>query len=251
MRPKAKTNATGTTSIDHACNMFDQRLGFSKGWAELALKKPPPFVPISLIASWLATGPSEMSCFAPSSVVASTDALQRLRDAERDEDQRDDDGERQVEIERRARQIDPEIADGLGSAARDAPDDRDHDRRRDRRIEEVVRGEAEHLRQMAHRRLAAIGLPVGVGDEADGRVEREIRRDGVEPLRVQGKHVLQPHQGVEEDEAAAGEGQHAKRIGDPSLLDRGVHPREPIKPALDRTPGRATGRCACPRTGRR
>ena len=54
--------------------MFDKRLGFSKGWPELALKKPPPFVPISLIASWLATGPSEMTCFAPSNVVASTDA---------------------------------------------------------------------------------------------------------------------------------------------------------------------------------
>ena len=31
--------------------------GFSNGWAELALKKPPPLVPSSLIASWLATGP--------------------------------------------------------------------------------------------------------------------------------------------------------------------------------------------------
>jgi potassium-transporting ATPase potassium-binding subunit len=41
----------------------------------LALKKPPPLSPMSLIASWLATGPIEMTCFAPSRVVASTDAL--------------------------------------------------------------------------------------------------------------------------------------------------------------------------------
>ena len=95
MQPQMrKPTRRDTTSIDHACNMYDNRLGFSKGWPELALKKPPPFVPISLIASWLATGPSEMTCFAPSSVVASTDAQQRLRDAQRDEDQRDDDGER-------------------------------------------------------------------------------------------------------------------------------------------------------------
>ena len=32
-------------------------LGFSNGWAELALRKPPPLVPSSLMASWLATGP--------------------------------------------------------------------------------------------------------------------------------------------------------------------------------------------------
>ena len=93
---------------------------------------------------------------------------------------------------------------------------------------------------MAHRRLAAIGLPVGVGpvgvgDEADGRVERETGRDGVEPPRVQGKQVLQPHHGVEQSEAASGEAQHAERIGDPSLLHRRVHPREPIESALDGT----------------
>ncbi len=31
-------------------------LGFSNGWAELALKMPPPLVPSCLIASWLAAG---------------------------------------------------------------------------------------------------------------------------------------------------------------------------------------------------
>ena len=55
--------------------MFDQTLGFSNGCAELALKKPPPLSPISLMASWPATGPRAMICFAPSSVVASTEAL--------------------------------------------------------------------------------------------------------------------------------------------------------------------------------
>ena len=44
-------------------------VGFSKGWAELALKKPPPLLPISLIHSWDATGPSEMVWTAPWSVV--------------------------------------------------------------------------------------------------------------------------------------------------------------------------------------
>ena len=40
--------------------MLESGVGFSKGWAELALKKPPPLVPNSLIASWEATGPMGM-----------------------------------------------------------------------------------------------------------------------------------------------------------------------------------------------
>ena len=36
---------------------FVSGVGFSNGWALLALKKPPPLVPSSLIASCEATGP--------------------------------------------------------------------------------------------------------------------------------------------------------------------------------------------------
>jgi K+-transporting ATPase ATPase A chain len=41
---------------------FTSAVGFSNGWAELALKKPPPLVPSSLIASCEATGPIPISC---------------------------------------------------------------------------------------------------------------------------------------------------------------------------------------------
>ncbi len=44
-------------------------VGFSKGCAELALKKPPPLLPSSLIASWLATGPPVSTCGCPARVV--------------------------------------------------------------------------------------------------------------------------------------------------------------------------------------
>ena len=47
-------------------------VGLSNGCALLALKKPPPLVPSSLITSCEATGPIAMVCLAPSSVVAST-----------------------------------------------------------------------------------------------------------------------------------------------------------------------------------
>src|SRR4051794_40459778 len=44
--------------------------GFSNGCAAFALKKPPPFVPSILMATWLATGPNAIVCSPPSTVVA-------------------------------------------------------------------------------------------------------------------------------------------------------------------------------------
>ena len=40
------------------CSRLVKPFGFANGWAELALRVPPPFVPISLMASWLANGPA-------------------------------------------------------------------------------------------------------------------------------------------------------------------------------------------------
>ena len=45
-------------------------LGFSNTWAELAFRVPPPLVPSSLIASWLAKGPPGIDWVACSRVVA-------------------------------------------------------------------------------------------------------------------------------------------------------------------------------------
>jgi hypothetical protein len=37
---------------------LDSGVGFSKGWAALALKKPPPLMPSILMATWEAMGPA-------------------------------------------------------------------------------------------------------------------------------------------------------------------------------------------------
>jgi len=43
--------AEGIRKIVSICQKLVHGVGFSNGCAELALKKPPPFVPICLIAS--------------------------------------------------------------------------------------------------------------------------------------------------------------------------------------------------------
>ena len=69
-------------------------VGFSNGWAELALKNPPPLVPRSLMASCEATGPPTTDCVPPVRVVLLGAGGVLHRPAEH-QDQRADDGQRQ------------------------------------------------------------------------------------------------------------------------------------------------------------
>ena len=58
MRPKVAVSAAGMSRMSSSSTKFESPVGFSNGIAELALKKPPPFVPSSLMTSCEATGPS-------------------------------------------------------------------------------------------------------------------------------------------------------------------------------------------------
>ena len=64
----------------------------------------------------------------------------------------------------------------IGQAARD----RQHDADADTDGDEVVPGKPRHLRQIAHRRFAAVGLPVRIGGEARRSAEGEIGGDRTE-----------------------------------------------------------------------
>ena len=70
IEPKAKGSDADISSIASTCKKSVSGVGFSKGWAELALKKPPPLVPRNLMASCEAVGPRAMVCSPPSRVCA-------------------------------------------------------------------------------------------------------------------------------------------------------------------------------------
>ncbi len=149
-------------------------------------------------------------------------------------EQRDHHRERQQDVERAAGQIDPEIADRLGLAPHKAADQRQCQSDAGRRRDEIVHRQPSHLHQIAHRGFRHVGLPVGVGDEADRGVEGEALLDPGLALRIERQIPLQPLQRVERHEADDAEQQHRHCIGQPVLLLVLVDAAAPIDRALDR-----------------
>ncbi len=60
MVPSVTVRPAGMRKMESICRKFERGVGFSKGCALLALKKPPPLVPSILMASCEATGPCAM-----------------------------------------------------------------------------------------------------------------------------------------------------------------------------------------------
>ncbi len=227
---------------------FDSVVAFSKGCDEFTLKNPPPFVPSCLIAICEAAGPIGSSWSPPpSSHVGGDVRAEVLDDALRDLDEREHDGERQQDVQRRAGHVDPEVAQaGDGSRAK-AADERDQDGHARCGRHEVLDGERQHLGEIAHRRFAAIRLPVRIRREAGCGVEREIRRHAGEFLRVQGQPALQALDGIDRQQAEQVEEQDRNRVSLPALVDVGLWAEEPVEPAARAGRRPATGWWAGPR----
>ena len=115
--PYVTTRAIGMTTIAHVSTKFVNGLGFSNGWAELVLKNPPPFVPSCLMATWLATGPPGIACVdtsaatAGSSGVAAVEPVRFCTTPPASSSDGDDERQRQQDAQRRAHEVDPEVAD--------------------------------------------------------------------------------------------------------------------------------------------
>ena len=71
-------------------------------------------------------------------------------------------------------------------------------------------------------------------DEADGRVEGEVRRNGRLVGRIERQHGLEAHQGVKDQEAGDVEEQHGHRVGQPMLLALLVDAADPVQRRLNR-----------------
>ena len=159
---------------------------------------------------------------------------ERLRHALPHQEQRVRHADRQQHIERAAGDIDPEIADGLGGRARKAADERDRQHDAGRCRQEILVRQAEHLHEIGHRAFAAVVLPVGVGDEADRRIERQVGRDRRLLRRIERQHGLQAHQRIKNEKAADMEQQHGDRVGQPMLLALLVDAASAVQRGLDR-----------------
>ena len=172
------------------CTKFESGELFSKGWAALAPKKPPPLVPEHLDRDLGGRGSHGEHLSAGGVEVGG----QVLDDALGDEEEGEDEGHGQEDVEGAAHQVHPGIPEVHGAAACDAPDQRHQHRHARGGREEVLHRQTQHLGEVAQGDFAAVGLPVGVGDEAYGRVEGEACRHIALMLGIEGQGGLGLHQ---------------------------------------------------------
>ncbi len=99
---------------------------------------------------------------------------------------------------------------------------------------EVLNGQAQHLGQVAHRGLAAIALPVGIGDEAGGSVECQIRGNRADFLWVQREPSLQALEHDHHEHASETEKQYGCCVGLPIHLIVGVDTCQSIDEVFNR-----------------
>ena len=100
----------------------------------------------------------------------------------------------------------------------------------DCRRDEVLNRQGRHLDEVAQRRFARIGLPIGVGEKTDGRVKSQVGRDNrrAKILRIERQIGLRPLQHVHQQEAKNAEAQYRGRVEGPALLNVLPHTRNPI-----------------------
>ena len=127
-------------------------------------------------------------------------AGQRFRHASDQQYRGSDDADRQQQIQRAARQIDPEITQRLQPARGKGADHGNRGGNAGRGAEEIMDRQPDHLRAVGNLAFRRIGLPIRVGDEADGSIERQARRHGRDRLRVPRQHILQAQNGIEHQE---------------------------------------------------
>src|SRR5579883_570970 len=118
----------------------------------------------------------------------------------------------------------------------ETPDQRDSDADAGRGREEVVHGEAGHLNEVTDRGLRNVALPVGIGIEAGGGVEGQIRTDVARriTLRIKGQPQLKALYGVKKHGAEGAEREQSAGIAGPVLLLLFIDKTQLVNETLDR-----------------
>ena len=160
-------------------------------------------------------------------------AVEGLDHALGDEDERGEEGDRQQDVEADPDQVRPEVAQRRARLRREAADHRGERRDPDRGGDEVLHRQPGHLGEVGERRLAAVVLPVGVGDEGGGGVEAEVPGARAEALGVERLDALGAQDQVERQPGEQAEDDDRAGVGLPVLPVVGPHAQHPVGEALD------------------
>ena len=134
---------------------------------------------------------------------------------------------------RAAHEVDPEVAEFAGVAPCQTANERHRHGHADGGGDEVLHGQAGHLHQVALGRLTRIGLPVGVGHEADRGVPRQRRGHlGAGIVQVQRQLALHQLKDEQEQDADRREREHAACVGAPGLFRLRVGADQPVNDAF-------------------
>jgi hypothetical protein len=149
-----------------------------------------------------------------------------LNHASADKAERQDQIQGQKNIQDGPCQIHPEAAEPRGPDFPEAADEGKQDRDSGSGRDKVLDREAEGLCQVAERRFAAVGLPVGVCYKAYGRVKRQIPRNARQLLRIAAEDALQQLQKEQKQKSDAGKNQNGRRVFFPRHLLVGIDPHD-------------------------
>ena len=155
-------------------------------------------------------------------------AEQRLHGTLADEDDPEDERDGPHDVEQAAGHVHPEVPDGRGTASGETADHADSYRDADDRAQHLLQGQRADLREVRHRRLSAVVLPVGVGQERGGGVEAERLGHGAQVLRVQRKRALDADEQVGDAHGHRGEDDEGGGVALPVLLLLGTGPEHAV-----------------------
>ncbi|MCY1403166.1 hypothetical protein D9M71_183330 [compost metagenome] len=151
----------------------------------------------------------------------------------------------QQAVEGGAGHVHPEIAQGAGRTPRNSSAQGNQHGKAGGSADEVLHGQASHLTQIADRRLTAVRLPVGIGDETHGGVERLRPLHARQLRRVKRQMALQQQHAEHQHETCEVECQQGQGVFLPALLLLHIDPGQAVAALLHRAKhGREPGALA-------